>query len=118
MAMTESESRHSRALPLPPLSPGRALALRQVDEYHLWRPEDGGEAIVAKHGFNALLLVGLDRAALDLGLRCDTPRHLYRRPDGLLLLVDSKGHPRRSAGVLALPYATLRFAGMDAVRLS
>lgn len=105
-------------LPVPPLSPNAAQALRQVDEYHLWRPEEGEEALVAKRGFNALLLPGMDLAELELALQCDTPRHLRRRPDGLLLLVDSSGRPRRTSGRLRLPYATLRFFGMDAIRLS
>lgn len=115
MSMIDRKMSHQRDLPL--LS-NPAQAPRQVDDYHPWCPEDGDAALIATRGFNALLLIGVERAALAQALRCDPPRQLHPRPDGLLLLVNRNGRPCRSAGVITLPGASLRFAGMDALRLS
>jgi len=102
--------------------PARSLpanfSRRPVDENHLWRPEDGDETIFARHSFEALLLPGFSRAALEEAPRCDTPRRLWLREDGLLVLTDGLGRPTTSRGRLLAPDATLRFVGIAAIRLS
>jgi hypothetical protein len=100
------------------LPPRTALRLRPVDEYHLWRPEDGDATIEAGNGFQALLLPGFDRRALATALVADAPRLLRCRADGLLLLTDPAGRLRSTRGWLATPVASLRFAGIDAIRLT
>lgn len=92
--------------------------LRPVDEYHLWRVEDGDAAIAAGRGFEALLLPGFNLRTLVAALRWDRPRRLISRPDGLYLAVDSTGRPRGASGRVVTPGATLAFARIDAFRVS
>ena len=108
----------SAAMTRPARSLPADFSRRPVDEYHLWRPEDGNETIVARHSFEALLLPCFTRATLEEALQCDTPRRLWQRGDGLLVLTDGLGRPTTSRGRLLAPDATLRFVGIAAIRLS
>ena len=105
------------AMPRPLRSLPAICSRPAVDKYHLWRPEYGDETIAARHSFEALLLPCFARATLEATLHCDTPRRLWRRANGLLVLTGGAGRPHTSRGRLLTPDATLRFAGIAAIRL-